>query len=208
LDVGGMIIRQYLASVLPKGPIGESEREFVKSVQDTLHLQPETVEEIVDGSQRGQVLKLLDIFEEGRVNAPDADDVRSLRDEAERFNVDLANDLELPRSQLERLFLYELEEATKQLGVSEARAQEMLEEQVQKRINDAVLNAWIENKDGNTAKAAEKMDRVAQLAALAPLKAKVSIVNKSAMQDLYLLYQMGGRDAEQSALLAEVLGTA
>jgi hypothetical protein len=224
LDVGGMIIRQYLASVLPKGPIGESEREFLKSVQDTLHLQPEKVEEIVDGSQRGQVIKILDAFGDAQQNAPDADDVRSLRDEAERFNVDLANDLELPRAQLERLFLYELEdfidtggdggeeleEATKQLGVSEARAQEMLEEQVQKRINDAVLRAWMANKDGNTAEAAEKMERVAQLAALAPLKAKVSIVNKSAMQDLYLLYQMGGRgrDAEQSALLAEVLGTA
>jgi len=220
LDVGGMIIRQYLASVLPKGPIGESEREFVKSVQDTLHLQPEEVEEIVDGSQRGQVLKILDALDTQEDFG--ADDVRSLRDEAERFNVDLANDLELPRAQLERLFLYELEdfidtggdggeeleEATKQLGVSEARAQEMLEEQVQKRIDDAVLTAWIANKAGKTAEAAEKMESVAQLAALAPLKAKVSIVNKSAMQDLYLLWAGGGRDAEQSALLAEVLGTA
>ena len=42
----------------PRGQIGESEREFVKSVQDTLHLQPEEVEEIVDGSQRGQVASL------------------------------------------------------------------------------------------------------------------------------------------------------
>jgi len=208
---------------LKNGPVGASEREFLKSVQDAVHLTSERVEELIEGAQRAQVLKALEAFGEAREDSvPDADDVRSLRDEAERFQVDLKEDLDMTKPQLERFFLYELEdfidtgegggeeleEAAKQLHVSEARAQELLEELVQKRINNGVLVAWIANGDGRTAEATEEMERVAKLAALAPCKAKVPAASPSALSDLYLLYQMGGRTADETALLAEVLDIA
>jgi len=218
IEVGSNIIRQYLATQLPNGPVGEKEREFLKSVQDALDLKPEKVDELIEDCQRGQVLRLLDIF--GDVGStPDADDVRSLRDEAERFEVDLAEDLDMSKPEMERLFMYELEDfvdngegegdledAAKQLHVSEARAQELLEELVQKRVNNCVLQAWIANKDGNTAGATGELQRVVKLASLAPCKAHVAAVSQSALSDLNLLYQLAGPTAEQTALLAEVLG--
>jgi hypothetical protein len=223
IDVGSLIIRQYLSVQLKNGPVGATEREFMKDVQDALGLKEEKVEELIEGAQKAQVLKALEAFGEARTDSvPDADDVRSLRDEAERFKVDLKEDLDMTQPQLERFFMYELEdfldtgegggeeleEAAKQLHVSEARAQELLEDLVQKRINNGVLVAWIANKDGKTAEATEEMERVVKLAALAPCKAKVPAAGPSALSDLYLLYQMGGRTADQTALLADVLGIA
>ena len=155
-EIGSMVYRQYVARALKKGPLGPEEMNVLGSIKSTLGMDDAKCEELIRDQQLNRVSILMEMmFEKDSVLA---EDVRKMREEAELYDVDLLNELQVSRFKLERCYLCEvedlvdtgvihpgdlsaLEEVNEQLHISEERGSQMLQETVEKRVSGGVLQA-------------------------------------------------------------------
>ena len=195
-------------------------------------MEQEKCDELVREQQLNRVSVLIEqMFEKSAVVA---EDVRAMRDTADLYDVDLADDLQVSTFKLERLFTCELEdmvdsgelkpddmgaliELCEPLKISEEVAQRKLEETVQKRTSGGVLQAGAALRQDNSDDACAELERVLKFAALLPeTSADAKAVSESERSELYMLYQASqltaGAVTEESTakleLLKSVLGLA
>ena len=227
-EIGSMIYRQYISKALVKGPLGKEEVSFLRSVKDTLGMDQSLCDELVREQQMNRVSNLIEsMFEKDQVRV---EDVRTMRDTAALFDVDLLTDLQVSRIKLERFFNVELEalledgeiksddmssleELCESLQIGEERATQLLSELVQRKISGGVLQAAAMMRGGATKEVMEQLKSVLKCAAVLDVQAKCS-VSASERSELYMLFQAGqlsggGDNVERQAqleLLKSTLG--
>lgn len=180
---------------------------FLGSIKDALGMDSEKCEALVRDQQIGLVSNQVEeMFEKASVTAGD---VRKMRDTADLYDIDLKKDLDLPKIKLERMFLTEvedlvdsgelqgddmspLEELCEPLHVSEERAQAILEQTVQKRVNAGLLEAAADLRGGGTKRAVEGLAEMLKFASLLPGVEADSKVPPSECSELLMLYQASG----------------
>jgi len=217
-EVGSMIYRQYVGKALVKGPLGKDQVTFLASIKDTLGMEQALCDELVRDQQLNRVSVLIEsMFEKDEVLA---EDVRSMRDTADLYRIDLLNDLQVPMAKLERLFNVELEELLEtaeltaddmtplgelceSLQISEARATTLLTDMVQRRVSGGVLQAAAQMRDGNTEAAVADLKAMLKFAAvLEDVQAECS-VSAAERSELYMLFQAGQLSGDDDTVLRQ-----
>jgi len=211
-SVGGQIYRNYISKALRKGPLGQEETNFLGAIKDTLNMEQAKCDQLIREQQLNRVSFMLEaMFEKSNVKA---DDVREVRDQADLYDIDLVDDLDVPMTKLEKLFQCELEdlvdtgelkpddmsaliELCEPLHVSEDSAQRMLEETVQKRVSGGVLGAHASLLQDNAKLGFSELERVLKFAVLIPdIVAETKAVSQGERSELFMLFQAGQLSAK------------
>merc|ERR1712110_1055519 len=160
-----------------------------------------------------------------------AEAVRKMRDAADTFEVSLTDDLALSTVKLEKMFTVELEELVEtgelsradtsalkelceSLHVSEARAEELLQDSVTKQCRGGVLQASALARQGASESMLAELRRLLKYADFAPIEVSLPAISQRDKQDMFMLYQanaltlgtMDDEKREELELLKTVLG--
>jgi hypothetical protein len=230
-ELGAQIYRNYLGKQLPQGPMGPAEEAFLAQIKDVLRLDPAKCDALVREMKVAHVEEMVEnLFQSATVTAPK---VQEMRDVASLYEIDLASDAFVVRPRLDKMFTVELEalveagelnggdvgaleEVCEQLHVSEEKAQELLQELVQKKTSGGVLQASIFHRSGRHEEMVEELDSVLRYASIVPCEVSVSTVTADIKQEMSMLYsanKLSGDDVDDAdqakvALLQEVLNLA
>jgi len=204
-EIGSLVYRQYTNKALQqKGDLGKDEFQFLASIKDALGMEQALCDELIRDQKTMRISVLVEqMFEKDQVLA---DDVRTMRDAAELYEVDLVEDLQVSDFKRERLFVCELEdlidtgvltaadlspveELCESLVVSEERASAMLEQTVQKRVSGGVLQAASFLKQSSHDAATTELSRIIKYGSLLDVVADAPFVTPKERNELYMLFQ-------------------
>lgn len=231
-ELGATIYRRYLGRVLMDGgDIGPAELAFLDTIRETLDLPRKRCDELVREMKLTRVATLIEaMFDSSNLNPKE---IRKCVAAAELFDVDLSNDLSVPKARLEKMFIIEMEdlietgeltvdntdaliESCEAFHVSEERATELVEASVSKRCAGGVLQATACLRRGSMVETVNALKRTLKYAYLSPTAVEVPMVSDKEKGELYMVFQSqlmadGADDADSQAdlnLLKTVVGLA
>jgi len=214
-QIGGFIYRQYISKAIQKGPLGPQERQFLDTIKDSLGMDPEKCAELITDCQNQKVSDMVDrMFDSPQVLA---EEVRKMRDVADLLDIDLKADIKVSDFRLQRMFQVEIkdlvdsgeispdnlaavEELCESLHVSQADAERMIEETVQKRTSGGLLQAACALRQGSGDEATKELEELLKYAALlGGAEAEQKQVSMGERNELLMLYQ-ASLQADENAI--------
>jgi len=203
-ELGSIIIRRYAGNAIKAGPLGAKEMQFVDSIRATLELPQDRIDALLRDVRLNRVAALIEaMFEKSNLNS---DEIRKVLSEADLLEVNLRDDLDVPKARLEKMFSIEMEaliegdeltaddssallELCESLQVEEERAAALVDEAVSKRCTGGVLQATACMRRGASKEVVKELDRTLKFARLSPSSVALPSVGESEKGELYLMYQ-------------------
>mmetsp|Transcript_33004 Transcript_33004/g.97247 ORF Transcript_33004/g.97247 Transcript_33004/m.97247 type:complete len:1043 (+) Transcript_33004:39-3167(+) len=225
-ELGSIIIRRYAGNAIKAGPLGAKEMQFVDSIRATLELPQDRIDALLRDVRLNRVAALIEaMFEKSNLNS---DEIRKVLSEADLLEVNLRDDLDVPKARLEKMFSIEMEaliegdeltaddssallELCESLQIEEERAAALVDEAVSKRCTGGVLQATACMRRGASTEVVKELDRALKFARLSPSSVALPSVGENEKGELYLMYQANSAAASsptaQSVADLELLKT-
>ncbi|EOD11727.1 hypothetical protein EMIHUDRAFT_459736 [Emiliania huxleyi CCMP1516] len=213
-ELGSIIIRRYAGNAIKAGPLGAKEMQFVDSIRATLELPQDRIDALLRDVRLNRVAALIEaMFEKSNLNS---DEIRKVLSEADLLEVNLRDDLDVPKARLEKMFSIEMEaliegdeltaddssallELCESLQIEEERAAALVDEAVSKRCTGGVLQATACMRRGASTEVVKELDRALKFARLSPSSVALPSVGENEKGELYLMYQARAEAAFQPA---------
>jgi hypothetical protein len=203
-SIGTVIYQNYVNQTLLKGPIGDSDVEFLRNIQNMLSMKEETCAKIVTDGKQNRVSVLLErIFASPKV-LPET--VRKMRGIATELGVDIVKDLKITVDQRKRLFGVEVDEAIDTgavtgdnqelikevqsgLQVPDQEAKEVLLSCIQRRTLSHLVQASASLRQNRSETAVAELRTMLRYGKLLPAKVDAPAVSDVEKQEMFMLFQ-------------------
>jgi hypothetical protein len=228
-QIGTVIYQNYVNQTLLKGPIGDSDMEFLNNIQKMLSMKEETCKKIIKDGKENRVSILAErIFSSAKV-LPES--VRKMRAIAAELDVDIVKDLKISVDQRKRLFGVEVDEAIDTgavtgnnqdlltqvqagLQVPDEEAKEVLLACIQRRTLSHLVQASASLRQNRSETAVAELRTMLRYGKLLPAKVNAPAVSDAEKQEMFLLFQadvitdgaVNEASAESLKLLQTMLG--
>lgn len=203
-QIGTVIYQNYVNQTLLKGPIGDSDMDFLNNIQKMLSMKEETCKKLLKDGRENRVSVLAErIFSSAKV-LPES--VRKMRAVADELGVDIVKDLKISVDQRKRLFGVEVDEAIdtgavtgdnqdllKQvqagLQVPDKEAKEILLSCIQRRTLSHLVQASASLRQNRSEGVVAELRTMLRYGKLLPAKVIAPAVSDSEKQEMFLLFQ-------------------
>eukprot|EP00173_Palmaria_palmata_P001048 Plantae.Rhodophyta-Palmaria_palmata.ctg155.p1 GENE.Plantae.Rhodophyta-Palmaria_palmata.ctg155~~Plantae.Rhodophyta-Palmaria_palmata.ctg155.p1 ORF type:complete len:300 (-),score=74.76 Plantae.Rhodophyta-Palmaria_palmata.ctg155:1201-2100(-) len=227
--IGTVIYQNYAKQTLLKGPIAESDMEFLNNIQKMLSMTEETCKKLLKDAKETRVSVLCErIFSAAKV-LPES--VKNMRGIASQLGVDIVKDLKISVPQRKRLFGVEVDEAIDtgavtgdnqdlikevqaELQVPDEEAKEVLLTCIQRRTLSHLVQASASLRSNRSEAAVAELRTMLRYGKLLPSKVIAPSVSSTEKQEMFMLFQadtitdgsVSDEAAESMKLLQILLG--